>query len=261
MPSTPSAPRARDAAREARDAMRTAEASYDMQHEVWDLAVADQVAHAMGELPEEERRAIELAYFDGRTYREVAATARPARGHGQEPDPQRHAAHARRPRRRRRSGGSTRDVARRGQRAPRRVRPRRRRRRRARTSSRCTRPPAHAAGPSSTACARWRAPSATRWNRSPRDCGPASPAGCPSVPGTRSRLPCRSWAMRAGPPSVRLPTDGSAAGLPPSPPSAHWRSRPPRWPSCSASGWCRPTTRSRTSRPPRPTRPPPSPSH
>jgi len=59
-------------AREARDAMRTAEASYDMQHEVWDLAVADQVAHAMGELPDEERRAIELAYFDGRTYREVA---------------------------------------------------------------------------------------------------------------------------------------------------------------------------------------------
>jgi len=59
-------------AREARDALRTAEASYDIQHEVWDLAVADQVAHAMGELPEEERRAIELAYFDGRTYHEVA---------------------------------------------------------------------------------------------------------------------------------------------------------------------------------------------
>jgi len=59
-------------AREARDAMRTAEASYDMQHEVWDLAVADQVAQAMGELPDEERRAIEMAYFDGRTYREVA---------------------------------------------------------------------------------------------------------------------------------------------------------------------------------------------
>ena len=58
--------------REARDALRTAEAAYDMQREVWDLAVADQVASAMGELPEEERRAIELAYFDGRTYREVA---------------------------------------------------------------------------------------------------------------------------------------------------------------------------------------------
>jgi RNA polymerase sigma-70 factor (ECF subfamily) len=58
--------------REAREAMRTAEAGYDLQHEVWDLAVADQVSEAMGELPEEERRAIELAYFDGHTYREVA---------------------------------------------------------------------------------------------------------------------------------------------------------------------------------------------
>ena len=59
-------------AREARDAVRTADAPYDMQREVWDLAVADQVSGAMGELPEEERRAIELAYFDGHTYREVA---------------------------------------------------------------------------------------------------------------------------------------------------------------------------------------------
>lgn len=58
--------------REARDAMRRARAGYDMQHEAWDLALADQVARAMGELPDEERRAIELAYFDGRTYREVA---------------------------------------------------------------------------------------------------------------------------------------------------------------------------------------------
>ena len=58
--------------REAREAMRTAEAGYDMQHEVWDLAVAEQVASAMGQLPDEERRAIELAYFDGHTYREVA---------------------------------------------------------------------------------------------------------------------------------------------------------------------------------------------
>src|ERR1700722_7034050 len=55
-------------AREARDAMRTAEAPYDMQHEVWDLAVADQVAQAMGELPGGERRAIELGYFEGPTY-------------------------------------------------------------------------------------------------------------------------------------------------------------------------------------------------
>src|SRR5271170_408272 len=58
--------------RESRDALRTAGAAYDLQREVWDLAVADQVSHALGELPEEERRAIELAYFDGRTYREVA---------------------------------------------------------------------------------------------------------------------------------------------------------------------------------------------
>ena len=58
--------------REAKDAMRRARTAYDMQHEAWDLALADQVTVAMGELPDEERRAIELAYFDGRTYREVA---------------------------------------------------------------------------------------------------------------------------------------------------------------------------------------------
>jgi RNA polymerase sigma-70 factor (ECF subfamily) len=59
-------------AREARDAMRTAQGPYDLEHEAWDLAVADQVTSAMGQLPDEERRAIELAYFDGHTYREVA---------------------------------------------------------------------------------------------------------------------------------------------------------------------------------------------
>jgi RNA polymerase sigma-70 factor, ECF subfamily len=58
--------------REARDAVHRAASAYDMEHEAWDLALADQVARAMGELPDEERRAIELAYFDGHTYREVA---------------------------------------------------------------------------------------------------------------------------------------------------------------------------------------------
>ncbi len=58
--------------RESRDALRTARGTYDLQHEVWDLAMADQVGHAMGVLPEDERRAIKLAYFDGHTYREVA---------------------------------------------------------------------------------------------------------------------------------------------------------------------------------------------
>ena len=52
--------------------MQTAKTPYDIQHEAWDLALADQVATAMGSLPEDERRAIELAYFDGHTYREVA---------------------------------------------------------------------------------------------------------------------------------------------------------------------------------------------
>jgi len=58
--------------REAKDARRTASAAYDMQHEVWDLSLAEKVSEALGTLPVEERRAIELAYFEGRTYVEVA---------------------------------------------------------------------------------------------------------------------------------------------------------------------------------------------
>jgi RNA polymerase sigma-70 factor (ECF subfamily) len=59
--------------REEKDAFRTAEAGYDLEHEVWDLAVASHVQEAVAVLPDEERRAIELAYFGGHTYREVAA--------------------------------------------------------------------------------------------------------------------------------------------------------------------------------------------
>jgi RNA polymerase sigma-70 factor (ECF subfamily) len=66
--------------REAREARRTASAQYDMQHEVWDLALADQVSGALGQLPEDERRAIELAYFDGHTYVEVAVLLDQAEG-------------------------------------------------------------------------------------------------------------------------------------------------------------------------------------
>jgi RNA polymerase sigma-70 factor, ECF subfamily len=58
--------------REVEDARRTATADYDLDRRVWDLTLADQVARAMGALSEGERRAIELAYFDGHTYREVA---------------------------------------------------------------------------------------------------------------------------------------------------------------------------------------------
>ncbi len=58
--------------REERDAQRTADAGYDVEREAWDLAVADRVKDVMADLPDGERQAIELAYFDGYTYREVA---------------------------------------------------------------------------------------------------------------------------------------------------------------------------------------------
>ena len=58
--------------REERDARDRAEADYDIEHAVVDLAVADEVREAMSVLPDGERAAIELAYFGGHTYREVA---------------------------------------------------------------------------------------------------------------------------------------------------------------------------------------------
>ena len=58
--------------REEKDHRQTATSGYDVDHEVWDLAVSEQVRHAVAQLPDGERRAIELAYFGGRTYREVA---------------------------------------------------------------------------------------------------------------------------------------------------------------------------------------------
>jgi RNA polymerase sigma-70 factor (ECF subfamily) len=58
--------------REERDALRTADAGYDVEREAWDLAVAGRVTDVMAALPAAERQAIELAYFDGYTYREVA---------------------------------------------------------------------------------------------------------------------------------------------------------------------------------------------
>lgn len=59
-------------AREERDARRTAEAGYDLEREVEDLALAEHVRDALGELNDGERAAIELAYFGGHSYREVA---------------------------------------------------------------------------------------------------------------------------------------------------------------------------------------------
>jgi RNA polymerase sigma-70 factor (ECF subfamily) len=58
--------------REEREARQTAEAGYDIEHEVWDLAMAEHVKDALAVLSHDERRAIELAYFGGHTYREVA---------------------------------------------------------------------------------------------------------------------------------------------------------------------------------------------
>lgn len=58
--------------REEKDHRRTAEAGYDLEREVWDLALGEHVREALATLPESERAAIELAYLGGHTYREVA---------------------------------------------------------------------------------------------------------------------------------------------------------------------------------------------
>jgi RNA polymerase sigma-70 factor (ECF subfamily) len=58
--------------REASDAAQTARSTYDMQHEAWDLVLSDEVLRALRCLPDDERRAIELAYFEGHTYVKVA---------------------------------------------------------------------------------------------------------------------------------------------------------------------------------------------
>jgi RNA polymerase sigma-70 factor (ECF subfamily) len=58
--------------REEQDARDTAVSGYDIDREVCDLTLAEQIKAALGELPHEEKRAIELAYFGGHTYREVA---------------------------------------------------------------------------------------------------------------------------------------------------------------------------------------------
>ena len=58
--------------REERESRLRAESGYDLEREVLDLAVADRVRGALSTLREEERQAIQLAYFGGHTYREVA---------------------------------------------------------------------------------------------------------------------------------------------------------------------------------------------
>lgn len=58
--------------REDNDARLDTGAGRNVEDEVWDLALADQIREALSTLVEGERRAIELAYFGGHTYREVA---------------------------------------------------------------------------------------------------------------------------------------------------------------------------------------------
>jgi len=60
-------------AREDRQHRERAEGGYDLEHEVWDMTVAEQVRDAMACLPEVEQQAIHLAYFGGHSYREVAS--------------------------------------------------------------------------------------------------------------------------------------------------------------------------------------------
>ncbi len=58
--------------REERDARSASVVTSDLEREIWDLAVADRMSRALSALPQAERSAIELAYFGGHTYREVA---------------------------------------------------------------------------------------------------------------------------------------------------------------------------------------------
>ena len=59
-------------AREEREAMLASSGNYDLEREVWDLTQAEHVREALTQLSSGERAAIELAYFGGHTYREVA---------------------------------------------------------------------------------------------------------------------------------------------------------------------------------------------
>jgi RNA polymerase sigma-70 factor (ECF subfamily) len=60
-------------AREERHDRLHPQPAYDLEDEIVDLTVAEQVRAALEDLSDDERRAIELAYFGGHSYREVAA--------------------------------------------------------------------------------------------------------------------------------------------------------------------------------------------
>jgi RNA polymerase sigma-70 factor (ECF subfamily) len=66
--------------REDKDARLATGRSDNVEDEVWDMALADQIKTALSTLGDGERRAIELAYFGGHTYREVAELLGEAEG-------------------------------------------------------------------------------------------------------------------------------------------------------------------------------------
>lgn len=66
--------------REDKDARLAAGRSDNVEDEVWTMALADQIKTALSTLGDGERRAIELAYFGGHTYREVAELLGEAEG-------------------------------------------------------------------------------------------------------------------------------------------------------------------------------------
>jgi RNA polymerase sigma-70 factor (ECF subfamily) len=58
--------------REDNDARLAPEQGQNIEEDVWEMALADTIKNALSTLGESERRPIELAYFGGHTYREVA---------------------------------------------------------------------------------------------------------------------------------------------------------------------------------------------
>jgi RNA polymerase sigma-70 factor, ECF subfamily len=66
--------------REERDAKDAPPMVADLDRELWDMALAEQVRGAMNRLQDGEKEAITLAYFGGRTYKEVAAQLGEAEG-------------------------------------------------------------------------------------------------------------------------------------------------------------------------------------
>lgn len=58
--------------REEREARATAQSGYNLEDEVHDVVEGEHIREALSAIPDSERKPIELAYFGGHSYREVA---------------------------------------------------------------------------------------------------------------------------------------------------------------------------------------------